>query len=306
MKSIGISSALISGPDPTKIYKAHELNTLYNQALLKYDKVVVIDSKQIIYLFEQKELKPTIIYNNEDISDLSTLIVRGTTGCETSISILVNALDSCGCDIIDPLDRFGGVSASKLLTTLKRHQDKVGTNSYYAFSKENAKLLVQKLNAKNMFPLISKPIYGKKGINIRKLENLKDSIEFINDFFHPNTISDEPLFLQELIQFKKEYRAFIIGGQCIGMAEKIPKDGSYILNAAQGGSFKVVEDKKTVSFVEKNVSNKGILGVDVAIDVHGRVHIIEANRAPLWNEFEKATGINVAQRIIEYAFGRLS
>ncbi len=86
---------------------------------------------------------------------------------------------------------------------------------------------------------------------------------------------------------------------------KKSQDGSYVLNAAQGGSFKVIEDEEIVSFVEKNVSSEGILGVDVAMDTNESAHIIEANRAPLWSEFEQATGLNVAKRIIDHAYGRL-
>jgi glutathione synthase/RimK-type ligase-like ATP-grasp enzyme len=305
MKTLGISSSLITGSDPTFIDKTHELKALYQQALLKYDKVYVIDPRKILYFFEREERKPIIIYQNENISSLSTLIVRGTARCETAVSILVNALDACGCDIIDPLDRFSGVSASKLLTTLKRHQENVGTSSYYAFSKEEATLLVKQLDKKNMFPLISKPIHGRKGINIKKLETEQDALNHINEFYRSKLYSDKPLFLQEFIEFVKEYRAFIIGGKCIGLAEKIPQYGSYIRNAAQGGFFKEAKDKEVAYFVEKNVNNEGILGVDVAADSHGIIHIIEANRAPLWREFEQATGINVAERIIDHAYGRL-
>lgn len=306
MKSIGISSALIMSAQVTDMAHPHELKTLFEQALLKYDEVYAIDPRKVFYFFEQKEKKPTIIYDNKNISNLSTLIVRGTTGRETSCSILVNALDSCGCDIIDPIERFSGVSASKLLTTLKRHQDKVGTDSYFAFSQENAIALVNKLNRRNMFPLISKPIHGRKGVDVKIIETLQDSLEHINEFYSQDQFLDEPLFLQEFVEFVKEYRAFVIGGKCIGLAEKIPQDGSYVLNAAQGGTFKAIEDTKTTDFIEDNVSGEGILGVDVAIDTNGKPHIIEANRAPLWDEFEKATGINVAQRVIDYAFDRIS
>ena len=51
----------------------------------------------------------------------------------------------------------------------------------------------------------------------------------------------------------------------------------------------------------KNVKLEGILGVDVARDSEGKLHIIETNRAPLWREFERATKINVAWEIVHYA-----
>jgi glutathione synthase/RimK-type ligase-like ATP-grasp enzyme len=306
MKKLGISSCLIDNSNGFSLSHSYELQSLHDEGSRLYDRVVLIDPIQVTYLFDRSEDKPIIFYHNETISDLTSLIVRGTKGCETSIAILVNSLKNCGCDVLDPPDRFSGVRASKLLTTLDRHQEKIGTDSYYAFTYETAITLVNRLYESNKFPLVAKPIDGSKGMNVRKLDNPQDAIEYITQFFKRKASVDSPLFLQQFIAFVAEYRAFVIGGTCVGLARKIAQSDSFILNAAQGGAFFVAEDQNIISFIEEHVSKEGILGVDVAVDSKGNIHIIEANRAPLWKEFERATGINVAQRIIQYAYGRLS
>jgi glutathione synthase/RimK-type ligase-like ATP-grasp enzyme len=60
-----------------------------------------------------------------------------------------------------------------------------------------------------------------------------------------------------------------------------------------------------IEFTLQHVNHEGILGVDVAMNSEGKLRIIEANRAPSWQIFEQATGINVAEIIINQAVKRL-
>lgn len=133
------------------------------------------------------------------------------------------------------------------------------------------------------------------------------AIEYINSFFAKlEHEAEEPLFLQTYELFVEEYRAILIDGKVLGTVKKIPEIGKIVSNAAQGATFTMVNSPKLIEFLEKNVSEEGILGVDVAIDTTGAFHIIETNRAPMWQTFEEATGINVAQYVIQQTWDRLT
>lgn len=306
MKKLGICSSHIS-EFHSKVIKNlnYETLSLYNEGKKAYDDVILINPRRIIYKFIRNLKTPELYFDNINISDLTTLIVRGTKSYENSISIMVHSLKLCECDIIDPIERFTGAPSSKLLTTLERHEERVGTDSFLAFDLENSINLIHSLFAKQNITLLTKPIDGKKGKDVIILNDVNSAIEHVHEFFKKNDYNDVPLFLQQFMDFQEEYRVILIDGECLGVVRKCPKKGSIVTNAEQGGTFIEVEAPDIVDFTIQHVSKEGILGVDVARDSQGQLHIIEANRSPLWGTFEQATGINVAKEIICHAAKRI-
>jgi ribosomal protein S6--L-glutamate ligase len=51
-------------------------------------------------------------------------------------------------------------------------------------------------------------------------------------------------------------------------------------------------------------SGNEFAGVDIMFDSKNRPYILESNRAPQFDGFEHATGVNVAQEIVKYIEGR--
>jgi len=282
----------------------YESSTLIEEASKVFEEVVLIHPWWVTYRFLRDRDKPIIKLEGKDISDLSCLVVRGTNRQENAISVLVHALKICGCAILDPIERFTGESASKLLTTIDRYEKRVGTDSYYVFSLKEALELLHDLYDGKVFPLLYKPIGGRQGLGIRVFKTLSAASDFAREFFSDENEIDTPLFLQSFIEFEAEYRVMIIGDKCIGVAKKQPKEGVIPANVARGGTLKKVNAPEVVEFSMDNVNLGGIIGIDVARDLTGQLHIIEANRAPLWKEFERVTGVNVAREIINYAFQR--
>ncbi|MBD1923831.1 ATP-grasp domain-containing protein [Microcoleus sp. FACHB-831] len=306
MKTLGICSS-----DSDQIYLEspnsvnYETISLYKEAKKVYDDVLVFNPSQISYKFVRELEKPKIILDNKDITSLTTLIVRRIVGSEQSTAILVNSLAACNCDVIDPLARFTGKVNSKLLPALRHHKKKIGINSYPAFNIENATQLINELAESDKFPLIVKPFNGRGGIGVELLNDRYTALEYAKNFFIQNAGNNVPILLQEFVRFKSEYRVMVIDGKCLGAVEKKAKPGSLAANAAQGGSFVVANVPNIVDFTVKNVSQKGIYGIDVGEDCDGKLYIIEANPTPMWSAFEQATGINVAKEIINCAIDRL-
>lgn len=294
MASIGLS-----GFDKKKELN-YEKGHLRDEALKYYEDVVLIDPRQVIYKFIRGEKKPQIIYKGRNLASLDSLIVRSSKGCALSVAILVRSLFACGCDIFDPVDRFAAGRSTKVLSTLERFQKQVGTNTYFAFTPSKAIELLQDLDQEKRFPLLTKPVEGKQGQGIITLKSLEDGLDHVNTFFGDQTYIDEPLCLQDFETFKHEYRVVVVDGVALGAAEKIRKNGpeDEILIKAD------VPD--ILEAAANNVNNVGVIGVDVAVDARGWVHIVEANRSPQWHEFEEATGINISEYIIKRARERLN
>lgn len=301
MRSLGICTSR-RHPDELN----YETRRLYEEALTRYEAVHLIDPRAVTYAFVRGETRPGIVHRGEDISTLTTLIVRSTGGREAATAVLVRALKLCGCDVFDPVERFALGKASKLLTTLTRFQSGAGTSTYVCFSRGGAATLLRRLGAEGRLPLLLKPAAGKKGRGIHVVEDVDGGMRLLEEHFEFQEHTDEPFFLQDLVEFRKEYRILVVDGAALGVAEKIRQPGALAANAAQGAWFVAADAPEVVRAALPHVSGEGILGVDVAVDAAGEVHVIEANRAPEWEAFERATGLNVARLLIDRAIRRLA
>lgn len=282
-----------------------ETGALYRAGSASYDQVHLIDPLRILYKFIRGQDKPAILLDGHDISDLSTLIVRGTKGQESAVALLARSLALCGCDILSPIWRFSPNRVSKLLGTLARFKRGVGIDSFMAFDFENALRLLSELDASGYFPLLTKPIAGRQGIGITLLPALADAEANAETFFQLRESGDDVYFLQRFIHFQAEYRVFVLDGAALGASQKIRGVGQVAANAAQDARFVAAESPEVIEFVLQNIHSEGILGVDVAVGPDGKRYIIESNRAPLWKSFQEATQTDVAQEIIARALRRL-
>lgn len=283
----------------------YEKRRLYDEACARYDAVRLVDPRDVTYAFERGQPMPGITHRGEDIRALTTLIVRSTGGREAATAVLVRALKLCGCDVFDPVERFAIGKASKLLTTITRFQSGAGTSTYISFSRAGAADLLHRLATSHGFPLLLKPASGKKGRGVHVIEDIAAGMDRLEEHFGFQEHTEEPFFLQELVAFQKEYRILVMDGEALGVVEKVRPPGSIVSNAAQGAVFVAVDAPDVVKAALPHVSGEGILGVDVAVDAAGQVHVIEANRAPEWRAFEQATGLNVARLVIGRALQRL-
>lgn len=283
----------------------HEKRGLYDEARARYDRVLLIDPADVAFSFVRGEAKPRLMHRGEDISTLSTLIARSTGDRESATALLVRALKLCGCDVLDPVERFPVGRASKLLTTLTRFRSGAGTSTYAAFGREAAEELLRALAAEGKLPLVVKPAAGKKGRGVHVAGDVEEGMRLLDEHFGFAEHADEPFFLQDRIAFVKEYRILVMDGEALGVVEKIGAPGGVAANAARGARFVAADAPRLVAAVLPSVSGEGIVGVDAAVDAAGEVHVIEANRAPEWEAFERATGLDVARLVIDRALRRL-
>ena len=173
----------------------YEKRRLYEEARARYDAVRLIDPRAVTFSFERGAQKPGLVHRGEDISTLTTLIVRSTGGREAATALLVRSLVLCGCNVFDPVERFAIGKASKLLTTLTRFQSGAGTSTYASFSREGAAALLHRLAGEGRLPLVVKPSSGKKGRGVHVIRDIADGMERLDEHFGWQEYSDDPFFL---------------------------------------------------------------------------------------------------------------
>jgi ribosomal protein S6--L-glutamate ligase len=110
--------------------------------------------------------------------------------------------------------------------------------------------------------------------------------------------------LQEYIPNDGDYRIFLLGYRVLGAFKRQKKEEKLTLNRSQGPSEVLVEIPEAVVDLAQKAARAlkvEICAADMVIDERtGEPVIIEVNEAPQFHVLEKRTGINVAQKIVEY------
>ena len=158
----------------------------------------------------------------------------------------------------------------------------------------------QMIEAVGGAPCIIKLLEGTQGIGVILAENNKAAKSIIEAFMKLNAA----MLVQEFIKEAKgaDIRAFVVDGQVVGAMKRQAKEGEFRSNLHQGGSATVItlsaEERSTAIKAAKKLG-LGIAGVDMLQSERGPL-VMEVNSSPGLEGIEKATGIDIASKIIEY------
>ena len=301
-KTLGICNTVYN--NGMEIIPDYEINELIQEGGKLYNEVLLINPLKVDYIFGGPHGCPEIRYKNLLLNDLTTLLVRNTRMNEAPIALLANTLHLCGCDIIDPINRFTGAPAGKLQQLVKGFQESTIPETMVVFNKNHGIHIIETQEKELPFPLIAKPENGCQGRDVKMVCNIDELRKYFMEFYSEKTNETTIVLLQRYVEVKDEYRVILIEGVCLGLCKKIKNKDAIAANAAQGGIFVKDENSEILDFTVKHASKRGILGIDIIRDHSGRLYFLESNRSPQWKEFQKASGINVAKAIIEYAYDR--
>ena len=149
-------------------------------------------------------------------------------------------------------------------------------------------------------PCIVKLLEGTQGIGVILAESKKVATSVIEAFLK----LDAAMLVQEFIKEAKgaDIRAFVIDGQVVGAMKRQAKEGEFRSNLHRGGSAQLIqlsaEERATAIKAAKKLG-LGIAGVDMLQSERGPL-VMEVNSSPGLEGIQKATGIDIAGKIIEY------
>jgi len=97
-------------------------------------------------------------------------------------------------------------------------------------------------------------------------------------------------------------RAFVVDGEVVGAMKRQGKEGEFRSNLHRGGSgtlVKLSRAEKAAALLAAKALGLGIAGVDMLQSKRGPL-VLEVNSSPGLEGIEKATGQDIAGRIIDY------
>lgn len=149
-------------------------------------------------------------------------------------------------------------------------------------------------------PVVIKLLEGTQGIGV-VLADTKRSAKSVVEAFRGAGVN---ILLQEFIKESggTDIRAIVVGGRVIAAMKRTGAEGDFRSNLHRGGSAKLTkltpEERITAVRAAKSMG-LNVCGVDMLRSNHGPV-VMEVNSSPGLEGVEKATGLDVAGKIIEY------
>lgn len=152
------------------------------------------------------------------------------------------------------------------------------------------------------FPVIVKTPFGTHGVGIfyaADVESLLPIVDYLG-------VSDgNPVILERFVSEadRKDLRVFVLGGKIIAAMERAAPKGDVRANASRGGVGSPVEltdEERRLALCVAELFRCEIAGVDLLRSKDGPL-VIEANANPGFAELERATGVDVAGELVEYA-----
>lgn len=149
-------------------------------------------------------------------------------------------------------------------------------------------------------PCVIKLLEGTQGIGVVLGETHRAAESIIQAFGGVNT----NILVQEFIKEAggEDIRCVVVGDRVVASMLRKGKEGDFRSNLHQGGtakSVKITPTERQTAITAAKVMGLGVCGVDMLRSNHGPV-VMEVNSSPGLEGVEKATGLDVAGKIIEH------
>lgn len=149
-------------------------------------------------------------------------------------------------------------------------------------------------------PLVIKLLEGTQGLGVVLADTDRSAKSVIEAFRAANT----NILVQEFIKEAggTDIRAIVIGGKVIAAMKRTGAEDDFRSNLHRGGSAQLIKlspEERSTAIRSAKAMGLNVCGVDMLRANHGPV-VMEVNSSPGLEGVEKATGIDVATKVIEH------
>ena len=149
-------------------------------------------------------------------------------------------------------------------------------------------------------PVVIKLLEGTQGIGVILAETYMSAKSTIEAFRNVNV----NILVQEYIKESEgtDIRCLVIGDKVVAAMQRKGVEGEFRSNIHRGGSghpIKITPEERSVAVRSASIMGLNVCGVDLLRSNHGPV-VMEVNSTPGLEGVEKSTGIDVADKIIQF------
>ncbi|MBV6639755.1 MAG: 30S ribosomal protein S6--L-glutamate ligase [Cyclobacteriaceae bacterium] len=255
----------------------------------------VIDHLNCDIVMDEKG--PTIYYKGEKLTNIDAVIPRIGASVTFYGTAVVRQFEMMKVfSAVDSLAITRSRDKLRSLQILSRSGIRMPKTAFTNFSKEDNKLMKHIGEA----PVVIKLLEGTQGLGVMLAETEKAAKSVIEAFESLKT----RVILQEFIKEAggADIRAFVVNGKVVGAMKRQGKEGEFRSNLHRGGEANIIKLSPSEWSTALNAAKSmglAIAGVDMLQSSRGPM-VLEVNSSPGLEGIEKATGIDIAGKIIEY------
>ena len=241
--------------------------------------------------------RPEVFYNGEPCVSYDAVIPRiGASITNYGLAIL-RQFEMRGCWPLNESVAIGR-SRDKLrsMQILAKHGLGLPLTAY-ANDPKQAEEIIKAVNGP---PVVIKLLEGTQGIGVVLAETMSSAKSVIEAFRGANV----NILVQEFIKEAggTDIRAFVVGGKVVATMKRTGAPDDFRSNLHRGGSAELIKitpaERATAVGAAKRMG-LNVCGVDMLRSNHGPV-IMEVNSSPGLEGIEKATGMDIAGKIIAF------
>lgn len=268
---------------------------LYEACIERGHQVEIIDHLKCTIVMEQN--RPTVLYKGRNLDYFDAIIPR--------IGASVTFYGSAVVRQFEMMKTFTAVESQALI----RSRDKLRSlqilsraglglpkTVFTNYSRDTDDII----NAVGGAPVIIKLLEGTQGLGVVLAENKKAAASVIEAFHGLKA----RIIVQEFIKEAggADIRAFVVDGEVIGAMKRQAKEGEFRSNLHRGGTSEIIKlsrKEKSTAITAAKKMGLGVAGVDMLQSSKGPL-ILEVNSSPGLEGIEKATGVDIAGKIVEF------
>jgi ribosomal protein S6--L-glutamate ligase len=257
--------------------------------------VDVLRERELYMMFNGN--KDALYWKGKKLPKYDAVVVRPSFSAYPSIhAALIRQFELQGYLVLNPHTGVHRTKNKIRTLQLMHHKKTPMPKTAIVFDAPTIDYLTQEFK----YPVILKSAFGAGGSGIFIAESRR-SMQSIADYLLKK---NEPIKIQEYIAESKgkDIRIFVVGNKVAAAMERSAKKGDFRSNFHKGGSVKAIEvtdAEKKIALRAAKYMGLDIAGVDVLRTKKGPV-IIEVNSQPGLEGITKATGVDVAKKIVKY------
>jgi ribosomal protein S6--L-glutamate ligase len=241
--------------------------------------------------------KPSVMYNGKPLEDFDAIIPRIGASRTFYGTAVVRQFEVMG---VFSANESQAISRSRdklrCLQILARNGISLPVTGF-AHATQDIDGLIETVGGA---PLVIKLLEGTQGIGVVLAETHQAAKSVIEAFRG----LDANILVQEYIKEAKgsDVRCFVVGNKVIAAMKRQGAEGEFRSNLHRGGKaekVKLTPQERATAVKSAKAMGLSIAGVDLLRSNHGPV-IMEINSSPGLEGIEKATGVDVASKIIEF------
>ena len=241
--------------------------------------------------------KPSVHYKDRTLNEFDAVIPRIGVSNTFYGTAIVRQFEMMG---VYPLNESVAISRSRDKLRSLQILAKKGVGlpvTGFAHSTDDTEEIIKMVGGA---PLVIKLLEGTQGKGVVLAETGKAAESVIGAFME----LDAHILAQEFIKEAggADIRCFVINDKVVATMMRQGKEGEFRSNLHRGGSAKVIKitpEERSTAVRSAKAMGLNLAGVDLLRSNHGPV-VMEVNSSPGLEGIEKATGIDVADKIIQF------